>query len=270
MEKKESIMVFIPMYNCENQITRVLKQFDEKICKYIDEIVIINNISTDKSENVAKKYLEQNLKDLKVTIIRNNENYNLGGSHKVAFKYAKNNNYDYTIILHGDDQGNIKDILPLLESKEYLKYDCLLGSRFMKGSKLGNYSKFRTFGNRVFNIIFSICLNKNIKDLGAGLNMYDVKIFENEYYHKYPDRLTFNCFMLLATNYYKQNIKFFPITWREDDQVSNVKIVSQAKQTLGLVLTYFFKRGKYLNKELRSKIIENYDGEIVYQRKRGK
>ena len=32
-------MVFIPMYNCENQITRVLKQFDKNISKYIDETV---------------------------------------------------------------------------------------------------------------------------------------------------------------------------------------------------------------------------------------
>ena len=50
------IMVFIPMYNCEKQITRVLKQFDNKVSKYINEIVVINNLSTDKSEEKVLEY----------------------------------------------------------------------------------------------------------------------------------------------------------------------------------------------------------------------
>ena len=261
------IMVFIPMYNCENQITRVLKQFDKNISKYIDEIVVINNRSTDNSEKKVIEFAKEN-KQLNITLLRNDDNYNLGGSHKVAFDYAQKNNYDYLIVLHGDDQGNIKDIEPYLKDKTYEKYDCLLGSRFMKGSKLGGYSKFRTFGNKVYNIIFSVSLGKKISDLGSGLNMYNIRILKDKYYLKYPDRLTFNCYMLLATKSYKQNIKFFPITWREDDQVSNVKMVSQALNTLGIALKYLFKRKKYLEDEHREKIVENYTAKKIYSKEK--
>ena len=261
----DKIMVFIPMYNCEKQIVRVLEQFNENVCKYVDEIVIINNRSTDKGEKNAIKFLKKMQLNIKKTVLRNNDNYNLGGSHKVAFDYAIKNHYNYLIVLHGDDQGNINDLVPFLESKEYKKYDCFLGSRFMKGSKLKGYSKFRTFGNRVYNIIFSIMLFKNISDLGSGLNVYDVDCLKNKYYLKYPDRLTFNCYMLLASNYFKQKIKFFPITWREDDQISNVKMMSQAFTTLGLVFKYFIFRGKYLEKDHRSKIIENYEAKVIYE-----
>lgn len=263
----DKIMVFIPMYNCQNQITRVLKQFDEEVLTYVHEIVMVNNRSTDNTEQVVVDFLKENDINTKVTVVRNNENYGLGGSHKVAFNYAIKNKYNYLIVLHGDDQGNIHDIMPVLKSEEYKKFDCMLGSRFMKGSTLGGYSKFRTFGNRVYNIFFSIFLNKKILDLGAGLNLYNVDMLKDKFYHKFPDKLTFNCYMLLAANYYKHKIKFFPISWREDDQVSNVKMVSQAWSTFKLVLAYTFKKGKYIKSELRDKVIDNYDCEVVYSSK---
>ena len=36
---------------------------------------------------------------------------------KVAFNYAVKNKFDYVIVLHGDDQGNIHDLLPFLKNK---------------------------------------------------------------------------------------------------------------------------------------------------------
>lgn len=264
MEKR---LLFIPMYNCKKQIIRVLDQIDEKYDKYYNEIIIVNNRSTDDGEKTVIEYLKKNKKSIKVKLLRNNENYGLGGSHKVAFNYALDNKFDYVTVLHGDDQGQLSDIIPIFESGIYKEHDCMLGSRFTKGSKLKGYSKFRTFGNRVYNIIFSIFLGKKISDLGSGLNLYKTEMLKDRFYLKYPDKLTFNCYMLLAANQYKHDIKFFPITWKEDDQVSNVKMMSQAMNTLGLLFKYFIKRNKYLSSELREKIIKEYGAEIVYESK---
>ena len=46
LEMKEKILVFIPMYNCEKQIVRVLDQLNGEIKKYISEAIIVNNRST--------------------------------------------------------------------------------------------------------------------------------------------------------------------------------------------------------------------------------
>ena len=257
------ILLFIPMYNCEKQILRVLEQLNETLEEYIDEVVIINNRSTDNGEFVVKNYIERDKKEIKISLLRNKENYNLGGSHKVAFQYAIENKFDYVIVLHGDDQGSIKDILPYLENREYEKYDALLGARFCKGSILQGYSLFRTIGNRIFNILFSISMRKRIYDLGAGLNIYRVNSLKEKYYIKYPDKLTFNCYMLLATKTYEQRIKFFPISWREDDQISNVKMFNQALITFKLALNYMFYGKKYLEVEHRDYIVENYTADII-------
>ncbi len=252
---KKKLLLFIPGYNCEKQVVRVLDQLDEKVMKHIDEIIFVNNLSTDNTEKAVLKYKKAS--KLPIHVLRNEDNYNLGGSHKVAFKYAIDNKFDYVIVLHGDDQGNINDLLPLLENKDYLNYDCLLGARFMKDSKLIGYSAFRTFGNRVYNWLFTFVVKKRIYDLGSGLNMYSTKMLKNEFYIKFPDRLTFNYCMVLATHYYKQNIKFFPISWREDDQVSNVKMASQAMNVLKMLFKYLFNK-EYIKSEFREKIIEEY------------
>ena len=131
MNKK--ILLFIPMYNCEKQVIRVLKQLTDEVCNYLNEIIIVNNRSTDNGEIVVKEYLSEHKFPIKVKLLRNDSNYGLGGSHKVAFQYAVEYDFEYVILLHGDDQGDISNIIPYLKSGEYEKYDCFLGARFMKG-----------------------------------------------------------------------------------------------------------------------------------------
>lgn len=257
----DRILLFIPGYNCEKQVVRVLNQIDEEVQKYITKIIFINNRSTDNTEKTVLQYKNEH-PNLPLSVLRNDDNYNLGGSHKVAFDYGINNEFDYVIVLHGDDQGNIKDLLPILKSGEYKKYDCMLGARFMKGSKLQGYSKFRTFGNKVYDLLFSIVVGKKIYDLGSGLNMYNVNMLKDKFYYKFPDRLTFNYCMILASKYYKHNISFFPISWREEDQVSNVKLTSQAINVLKMLFSFFFNK-EYIKQEFREKIIEEYTSKEI-------
>lgn len=138
--KKDKIMVFIPVYNCEKQITRVLSQINDDVLTYVDEIIVVNNLSTDNTVKVTRDYLLKH-RELPCKIINNNANFNLGGSHKVAFNYALENDFDYVIVLHGDDQANIRDFLPILKKRSYKRADCVLGGRFESRSCLIGYSK---------------------------------------------------------------------------------------------------------------------------------
>src|SRR5699024_12744971 len=83
-------------------------------------------------------------------------------------------------------------------SGEYKQYDCCLGSRFMRGSRIKGYSALRIFGNYGFNWLFSLVTLHKITDLGSGLNLYRVASLKNRYYLKFPDTLYFNDCMILA------------------------------------------------------------------------
>ncbi|MCR5249872.1 MAG: glycosyltransferase family 2 protein [Lachnospiraceae bacterium] len=260
---KEKILLFIPMYNCEKQITRVLDQFTDEVSRYFAEILILNNRSTDDGEQAVRDYLAGHEFATTVRLLRNNENYGLGGSQKLAFDYAVKNGFDYVVMLHGDDQGSITDLLPYLDRGIHRKYDCLLGARFMNGSRLKGYSLFRTFGNVVYNILFSIGSGARILDLGSGLNMYRVEILKDRFYLKFKDNLMFNYCMILGSVYYRHRVRFFPICWREDDQVSNVKMVNQAVTVLKLLGSYILDKKGFIEAEHRDTPVEEYAAETV-------
>lgn len=259
------ILLFIPMYNCQNQIARVLDQLDERFLPYISQVIVVNNRSTDDGERVVCDYLASGKLKIPASLLRNDENYGLGGSHKVAFQYAVTHGFESVIVLHGDDQGHIEDMLPHLVSGAYNGCDALLGARFMKGSRLEGYSAFRTFGNRVYNLLFSLATGMRIHDLGSGLNLYHTEMLKNGFYDRFPDNLMFNYCMILAAAYNRQNIRFFPIRWSEDDQVSNVRMFRQAVTVLGYLMNYVFCRHKLMRAELRDAPRSAYTASVVYQ-----
>ncbi len=264
----DKILLFIPMYNCEKQIVRVLAQLNQEACRYLSEVIIVNNRSTDKGEEAVVQFLSKQTPDVPVKVFRNEKNYGFGGSNKIAFNYAVKKGFDYIIVLHGDDQGDLSSLMPYLRNQAYAKYDCFLGARFMKGSRLQGYSWFRTFGNLVYNILFSVGTGRKIYDLGSGLNMYKVSILKDQFYRKYKDDLTFNYCMILGSVYYQHSIRFFPLCWREDDQVSNVKMVSQAFVVLKILASYVFHKKKFAVKDFRTEKIRCYHACIVYPEKR--
>ncbi|WP_439668153.1 Glycosyl transferase family 2 [Cupriavidus necator] len=241
------ILVFIPAYNCERQIGRTLQQFtDANIASQFSQILVLDNRSSDNTVDAALNAANK-LPLGKVLVARNRENVGLGGSHKNAFRFARRHGFSHVAVLHGDDQGSIADLLPILKADHHLKNDCCLGGRFYPGSRLQGYSAFRTIGNRVFNLIFSLAARKRIYDLGSGLNIYKTEAIKDDFIERFANDLTFNCYLLLYSIAKKQKISFFPISWREDDQVSNVKLFSQARRTLMIALRYLAQGRKSLD-----------------------
>ena len=107
----------------------------------------------------------------------------------------------------------------------------------------------------VYNFLYAIGIRDRVFDLGSGLNMYDVSMLKSRFYLRFPDNLMFNCTMLLAVSYYHLNMRFYPVSWKETDQVSNVKMASQSVKTLKLLYDYMDMptsiRGEYREKPVR-------------------
>jgi dolichol-phosphate mannosyltransferase len=207
---------------------------DPALRPWVDAVLCVDNRSTDTTAEAAQSALE-GCPVPKRVLMRNDDNYGLGGSHKVAIDYARRHGHDTLIVLHGDDQGSITDLLGPLEAGLHLETDFLMGARFMPGSRLTGYSALRTAANRVFNVIFSLVSGRRLYDLGSGLNLMRVAAFDDDFHIRFADNLTFNYYLILAVAYRKARLRFFPLEWREDDQVSNAKLGRMGVQILGLL-----------------------------------
>jgi len=262
-ETKPRVLVFIPAYRCEAQIGRVLAQLKGPAAEWVSQVIVVDNQSPDGTIEAAHAAA----RDLSVpwVIWRNADNYGLGGSHKAAMRYARENGFDYLVVLHGDDQADINDLTGAFASGDAFAHDCFLGARFAPGSRLQGYSAFRTFGNQVYNLLFSIVCRRRVYDLGSGLNLYRVSALDMDTIERLPDDLTFNYGMLMLSYARKDDVAFFPISWREEDQSSNVRLFRQAMRVLSLLGQRAWDMRAFFAKDHRLVRHAEYTGTIVHQ-----
>ena len=134
MWKNKSISVVIPAYNEEQAISYVIK--DIMKLKFVDEIIIVNNNSTDNTKKIAKKLN---------CIVIDEPKQGYGHACITGLKTAKS---DLIVLIEADNTFDPNDINRLLQYID--KYDMVLGSRIHKGMykknsvmtwyiRLGNY-----------------------------------------------------------------------------------------------------------------------------------
>lgn len=260
------ILVFVPMYNCERQVVRVLERVGTHLAGLVHEVLVIDNGSRDRSREAAKEALAQ--LPMPGTLLANDANYNLGGSHKVAFRHALANGFDWVIVLHGDDQADPADIAPWLRaggpSADGL--DAWLGSRFSRGSRRTGYAWHRTAGNLVFNSFFSLVAGRWLVDLGSGLNAFRTAALREPFWANLADDLTFNNHLLLALAYRRLRFRFAPISWREEDQVSNVRLFRQSWRTVRIIAGFGLGRGRYLARMHAGRPADAYTATTLYRK----
>jgi dolichol-phosphate mannosyltransferase len=238
--KSPKILVAIPAYNCEKQIGRVLQGFTTQLLARVDKVIVIDNISKDGTVAAAKRAAAE-IGSSKIEVWQNKDNYNLGGTHKVAFLAGERLGMDYVAILHGDDQASTPELNRLIDvAEKQPKAGAILGCRFMKGSSLVGYNWKRIWGNRAINLLYSTVALRPSKDLGSGLNLFRLFDLADHAYLGFGDTITFNIDLLL--NYFRKRtiIAFVPISWREEDQVSNARNFSVGKTAIKKLFAWRF------------------------------
>ncbi len=246
-ESAEFDVLVIPMYNCAPQIGGLIKSLAKVVGKW-DEVWFIDNGSTDGTIDVTHKHLKKYLRNTNsIRVYLNSENIGLGGTHKIAFQRAMASNFKTLTIFHGDHQANLQDARRALEFAKKNPDVFVLGSRFSRGSKLVGYSRLRTLFNHSMNVFYSIFLKHKVSDLGSGLNIFPLLQLKKLDMDKLPNDLTFNIELLKWLVLNKKVIFWYPISWTEEEQISNVKVIQQIFKTFALAVIPYGKMGTRIN-----------------------
>jgi len=237
LDLQTDFLIAIPSYNCGPQIRRVLSGLESEKLGSMNVWVVDNGSSDSTVEEAlaAKRYLPQ------LRVFVNTKNINLGGSHKVIFPEAQALGFSHVFILHGDDQASPTDIKGMFELSRNNGGISVLGARFMKESILQGYDWKRIFGNKILNLVFSVCARRRLYDLGSGLNLFRLVDLEPQTYVNFGNTITFNYQLIL--DLIRRNVSFIfsPISWKEEDQVSNARNVYVFMAGIKILVAWMFR-----------------------------
>lgn len=165
IDVKPRVVAVIPCYNTASHIAEVVT----KVLPYIDQVIVVDDGSTDDTANVARKAGAQ--------VISHDRNIGYGGAIKTGFREAQINGNDIIVTIDGDGQNNPNEIPSLLEPILEREADLVIGSRFLSNDH--NMPSYRNFGIRVITWLWNVFSKTKVSDSQSGFRAYNKTLFKD-------------------------------------------------------------------------------------------
>jgi len=162
------IVVIIPVFNEEKNISYVI----DSVLTYCDKIIVVNDASTDSTQNILEQYINE-----KLVIIKNPKNLGIGGATKIGITKALELNAEYIIKFDGDGQHSSQDIPKFINYLKRENFDYVKGNRFK--SSISDMPFVKLLGNLISTNLQKIVTgNFRISDPNNGFIAFKANIFE--------------------------------------------------------------------------------------------
>ena len=159
--------IIIPCFNEQNTITEILLKVEKKISAD-DNIIIVDDGSTDKTIDILTELQKKNSKNIK--IIFHEKNLGKGAAIQSALK---ENLRDIIIIQDADLEYDPDDYDNLLLPYYETDADIVYGSRFLGGSKYVRIHFFWHYlANKLLTFTCNIFANLNLSDMETGYKSF--------------------------------------------------------------------------------------------------
>ncbi len=146
-------VVIIPAFNEEESLPKVIND----IPSFVDEVIVANNGSNDKTVEVAK--------ESGATVVTEIER-GYGATCLKAIEYIKDKNYDIVVFIDGDYSDYPEEINSVIEPIINNDYDLVIGSRMSGKRQKGAMLPQAMFGNWLASFLIKLFWNYKFTDLG--------------------------------------------------------------------------------------------------------
>lgn len=188
-KRQKEVLIIIPAYNEEKNITKVLEKLEQPEISEIADVLVMNDASSDETNWIVK--------DRHHMLVTHVFNLGYGSALQLGYKYAIRRNYKYVIQMDADGQHDVCNI-PVIYQKLLEKdaqgntVDIVLGSRFMEGSTPFPVSVSKKVAYAWFRWLIRIGTGRRIADPTTGLQGLSRRtvLYYSKYNHfddKYPD-----------------------------------------------------------------------------------
>ncbi|MDB9406094.1 glycosyltransferase [Microcystis sp. CS-574] len=246
----KTLSIIIPAYNEEDCIESTAHLISERLERdKIDyEILVVNDNSKDNTEAVLQKINQENHR------IRYINNYYPNGFGFAVRCGLENFSGDAVAVVmadNSDSPDNMVDYYYKLQEG----YDCVFGSRFIKGGKVIDYPIHKLFVNRLANLFIQVLFGLKFNDTTNAFKIYRKEVIEG------ISPLLSHHFNLTVEMPLKAIVRGYsyttiPITWRNRTTgISKLKLKEMGSRYLFIVLSIwlekYLSRGDYKRKSVQ-------------------
>ena len=232
-----NVSIVIPVYNEELHIENVV----ESVEKYCENIIVVDDKSTDSSLDILKKLETKYSK--KIFILENEKNSGIGYSVKKGFSKALDLDNDIVIKFDGDNQHLPEDIPKFIEKITKEGFDFVKGNRFLNNAYSKPMPNLKILGNLITtNLQKIVSGNYAISDPNNGflgvkkecLNIIDFKNLKNNYF--------FENSLLINMSSLGLKIGEVPIQTIYQNEKSSIPIFMASLKIIPTFIIFFYMR----------------------------
>ncbi|MCA2552467.1 MAG: glycosyltransferase [Microcystis sp. M04BS1] len=249
----KTLSIVIPAYNEEDCIESTTDLISERLERdKIDyEILVVNDNSKDNTEAVLQKINQENPR------IRYINNYYPNGFGFAVRCGLENFSGDAVAVVmadNSDSPDNMVDYYYKLQEG----YDCVFGSRFIKGGKVIDYPIHKLIVNRLANLFIQVLFGLKFNDTTNAFKIYRKEVIEG------ISPLLSHHFNLTVEMPLKAIVRGYsyttiPITWRNRTTgISKLKLKEMGSRYLFIVLSIWLEkhlsRGDYKRKQKKNQV----------------
>lgn len=159
----------MPAYNAAKTLEKTFLEIDQTM---VDEIVLVDDASSDETLEIAKKIGIHHA-------IRHDKNLGYGGNQKTCYKKALECNADIVIMLHPDYQYTPHLIPPMVHLIASGLYDVVLGSRILgKGALQGGMPMYKYIANRFLTFSQNILCDHKLSEYHTGYRAFSKEVLQ--------------------------------------------------------------------------------------------
>lgn len=222
----------MPAYNAAQTIANTYRDLPKDS---IDEVIVVDDQSTDNTVAVAKK--------LGLTVIVHSKNKGYGGNQKTCYKEALRRNADIIVMVHPDYQYDSSLVYELIRPIEEGRFDIMFGSRIRtrKEALTGGMPVIKYVLNRIISFIENVILGVNFTEHLSGFRAYSATVVKSLPYEKFSNDFIFDQQFMIAAIAKGYAISEYPVPVRYFSQASSIQFRAGAKFILqtGWVLLLF-------------------------------
>jgi glycosyltransferase involved in cell wall biosynthesis len=222
IKASHTLSIVIPAYNEGKTIHLILDKINETklLNKIHKEIIIVNDCSTDKTDEAVRKYMQNN-QQMDIVYLKHRQNKGKGAALHTGIQQASG---DFLVIQDADLEYDPREYNLMLQPIMEDVADVVYGSRFMGGNAHRILFFWHTIGNNFLTFVSNMFTNLNLTDMETCYKMFKTELIQSvplkENRFGFEPEVTAKISRIPDIRIYEVGVSYYGRTYQEGKKIS--------------------------------------------------